>query len=89
VRAIADAAAQALPGVVNRYLVADQTTPATVQIINPPGDPTRSRPNQRVVFVGLLGLGAVAGTGLALLAHAWGADAARAASESVTANGKV
>jgi uncharacterized protein involved in exopolysaccharide biosynthesis len=75
VAAIAGGAAAVLPDIVNRYLVADPATPATVQVIDPPSDPTRSRPNQRFIFFGLLLLGAVAGAGLALLADAWSRDA--------------
>lgn len=70
-RTIANAAAAALPGVVNQFLVAPNTTPATVQIIDPPGDPTRNRPHERFIFVALLGLGAAMGAVLALLANTW------------------
>lgn len=40
-RTIAAAASKVLSGEVNRYLVADGTKPATVQLIDPPGDPAR------------------------------------------------
>src|SRR5436305_1619261 len=53
VSAIASTAASVLPGVVNRYLVADGATPATVQIIDPPSAPSRGRPNQRFIFAAL------------------------------------
>lgn len=40
-RTIASAASQVLPAEVNAYLVADRTKPATVQLIDPPGEPVR------------------------------------------------
>lgn len=42
VAAIAPAAAAQFPGAVNRYLVAPGSQPATVEIIDPPREPTRS-----------------------------------------------
>jgi capsular polysaccharide biosynthesis protein len=83
ISAIASAAAAVLPGVVNRYLVADGATPATVQIIDQPSAPSRARPNQRLIFAALLVLGAVVGAGLALLANAWSAEARRESGSSL------
>jgi capsular polysaccharide biosynthesis protein len=74
-KGIAESAAEVLPAQVNQYLVADQSKPATVQIIDPPGDPVRSRPNQSLVFVAMTLLAVAVGAGLALLAHAWSSDA--------------
>lgn len=70
-KSIAESAAAVLPRVVNQYLVADQAKPATVQIIDPPGEPTRSRPNQGLVIVALTLVAAAAGAGLALVAELW------------------
>jgi capsular polysaccharide biosynthesis protein len=73
-RAIAESAAAVLPEQVNLYLVADPTEPATVQVIDPPGNSTRSRPNQALVILAMTCVAAAAGVGLALLAHAWSND---------------
>lgn len=70
-RAIAESAAAVLPGQVNRYLVADPTEPATVQIIDPPGDPTRSRPNQALIIAALTVVAFAVGAGIALTAEMW------------------
>ncbi len=67
--AIAAAVAQALPDLVNRYLMADGSPqPATVRVIDPPGEPSRSRPGQalRQLVVILLGLGGGAALALAM-----------------------
>jgi capsular polysaccharide biosynthesis protein len=74
-KAIAESAAEVLPAQVNQYLVADQSKPATVQIIDPPGNPVRSRPNQTLVIVAMTLLATIVGGGLALLAHAWSSGA--------------
>ncbi|CAN5596247.1 hypothetical protein BH23CHL5_BH23CHL5_10560 [soil metagenome] len=42
---IADAVADSLPGLVNEYLVGEDGAPATVRIIDPPGEPERDREN--------------------------------------------
>jgi capsular polysaccharide biosynthesis protein len=70
-RTIAESAAAILPDQVNRYLVADQAQPATVQVIDPPGDPTRSRPNQWLIIIALTFVALAVGAGLALLAYFW------------------
>ena len=67
--AIAEAAGAVLPAQVNRYLVADASAPATVNVIDPPGDPTRSRPNQWLILFAQLVVATAAGIGIALLAH--------------------
>jgi capsular polysaccharide biosynthesis protein len=65
---IAEAVSLTLPDLVNRYLIPDGGAAATVKVIDPPGDPTRSRPDQVLKF-GVLLIAAVGiGAGLALLA---------------------
>ena len=68
---IAESAASVLPSVVNQFLVADPAEPATVQIIDPPGDPTRSRPNQMLIIVALTIVSVAVGAGIAVAAEAW------------------
>ena len=68
-RAIAEAASRVLPAQVNAFLVANPAEPATVQIIDPAGDATRSRPNQTITLMALTVLAFAIGGGLALLAH--------------------
>jgi capsular polysaccharide biosynthesis protein len=70
-RQIAESAASVLPAVVNQFLVADPAEPATVQIIDPPGDPTRSRPNQAFITAALTLIAVAVGAGIALAADAW------------------
>lgn len=70
-RRIAESAAAVLPGVINRYLVADSTSPATVQIIDPPSEPTRSRPNQTLILTAMTLVAIAVGAGLALAAEGW------------------
>jgi len=70
-RSLAESAAAVLPEQVNRYLVADQARPANVQIIDPPGDPTRSRPNQTLILIALTLVAVAIGAALAVLAHHW------------------
>ena len=65
---IAGGVAAVLPEMVNRYLVADGSAKATVQIIDPPGTPTRARANQKIVMVAQV-LAALAAGGL--LAICW------------------
>ena len=77
-RAIADSAATVLPGVVNQYLVADPAEPATVQIIDPPGEPTRSRPNQMLIIAAMSLAAVAAGAGIAVAAESWSASWAQA-----------
>ena len=77
VLAVAHAAGTVLPEAVNQNLVAANSTPATVNVIDQPGAPTKSRPNERLIFVALLLLGAAVGAGLALLADGWSKDAER------------
>jgi capsular polysaccharide biosynthesis protein len=74
VRDIADSAAAVLPAQVNAYLVADTADPATVNIIDPPDGPSRSRPNQKIVILALTLLAAAVGAGIALLANASSQD---------------
>lgn len=65
--AIAAAVAQALPELVNRYLMADGSPqPATVRVIDPPGEPSRSRPGQALRQIVLVLVGCGVGVGLAL-----------------------
>lgn len=65
--AIATAVAQALPELVNRYLMADGSPqPATVRVIDPPGEPSRSRPGQALRQLVLVLTGCGVGVGLAL-----------------------
>ena len=70
-REIAESAASILPDQVNAFLVADPAEPATVNIIDPPGEPNRSRPNQTIVTIALTLLAAAVGAGIALVANAW------------------
>lgn len=69
--AIAESAAAVLPAAVNSYLVADGERTATVDILDPPGAPSRSRPNQALIIAALTVLAAGVGVGLALLANGW------------------
>lgn len=67
-RAIGEAVAASLPELINHYLVAEGSSePATVRIIDPPGDPTRSRPGQALRALIILAVGVAAGLGLAVL----------------------
>lgn len=70
VATIAASAAAVLPAMVNRYLVADQAEPATVQIIDPPGMPSRARPNQALIIAAMTVVALAAGAGIALTAEA-------------------
>ncbi|MEA2514840.1 MAG: hypothetical protein QOJ59_4329 [Thermomicrobiales bacterium] len=65
---IAQAVAQTLPDLVNRYLIPVGGAPATVNVIDPPGEPTRSRPNQALKSAVLLLAAVAVGGGFALLA---------------------
>jgi capsular polysaccharide biosynthesis protein len=82
VLAVAKASGTVLPDVVNQNLVAPNSTPATVNVIDQPSAPTKRRPNEKLIFAALLLLGAAVGAGLALLADGWSKDAER---ERVTA----
>ncbi len=64
---IAQAVQRTLPDLINRYLIPVGGAPATVNVIDPPGDPTRSRPNDGLKAAVLLLAALVAGGGLALL----------------------
>jgi capsular polysaccharide biosynthesis protein len=64
---IAQAVAQTLPDLVNRYLIPVGGAPATVNVIDPPGEPTRSRPNQALKSAVLLLAAVAVGGGFALL----------------------
>jgi hypothetical protein len=64
---IAEAVAGQVSGLINQYLVASGGDPATVQVIDQPSEPSRSRPNE--LFKALAVLMAAAGAG-ALLALA-------------------
>jgi capsular polysaccharide biosynthesis protein len=73
-REIAESAANVLPAQVNQYLVADGAASSTVNVIDPPGDPTRTRPNQWIIIAALTLLAAGVGAGIALLADTWSRD---------------
>lgn len=75
VSAIGAAVASVLPNQVNTFLVADPAKPATVQIIDPPSAPTRSRPNGMLIIFALTLVAAAAGCALALVAEAWTREA--------------
>jgi capsular polysaccharide biosynthesis protein len=66
-REIAAAVEETLPDLVNRYLIPAGGAPATVNVIDPPGKPSRSRPNDEVKFVVLLMVAAAVGGGLAIV----------------------
>lgn len=62
VLAVANAAAEVFPDQVNAYLVAPGAAEATVQVIDPPRDPTRDATRRwvRIAGIGLLGAAAAA-----------------------------
>jgi capsular polysaccharide biosynthesis protein len=62
---IAVAVEQTLPDLINRYLIPTGGPPATVNVIDPPGEPTQSRPNEDVKFAVLMIAGIAIGVGLA------------------------
>jgi capsular polysaccharide biosynthesis protein len=64
---IAEAVELTLPDLINRYLIPTGGPPATVNVIDPPGVPTRSRPNEDVKIVVLLMVGVAIGVGLAVV----------------------
>jgi capsular polysaccharide biosynthesis protein len=64
---IAAAVAQTLPDLVNRYLIPAGGAPATVNVIDPPREPTRSRPNQTLKSAVVLLTAVALGGGLALM----------------------
>lgn len=64
---IAVAVQQTLPDLINRYLIPTGGPPATVNVIDPPGEPTRSRPNDAVKFAVLLLVGVAIGLGSAVV----------------------
>jgi capsular polysaccharide biosynthesis protein len=64
---IAVAVEQTLPDLINRYLIPTGGPPATVNVIDPPGEPTRSRPNDDVKFAVLLMVSVAMGVGLAVV----------------------
>lgn len=66
-KTIATAAGDVLPDMVNKYLVANPATPATVQIIDPASDPSRGRPHQRLIMLAETCVALVAGVFLAVL----------------------
>jgi capsular polysaccharide biosynthesis protein len=67
-KVIAGAVARALPDLVNQYLMADASPqPATVRVIDPPGEPARSRPGQALRQIALVLVGCAAGAGLAMV----------------------
>ena len=76
-RAIAKAASRVLPEQVNTYLVSDPAEPATVQIIDPAGEATRSRPNQMIKMMAIMLLAFVIGGGLAVMAHSFSRSSER------------
>jgi capsular polysaccharide biosynthesis protein len=65
---IAEAVAQSLPDLINRYLIPQGGAPASVHVIDPPSDPSRSRPAQNLKTLVALAAAAALGGGLALLA---------------------
>jgi capsular polysaccharide biosynthesis protein len=65
--AIAAAVAQTLPDLINRYLIPSGGAPATVNVIDPPGEPTRSRPNQGLKTAVILLVAVAVGGGVALV----------------------
>ena len=65
-KTIASAAGDVLPGMVNQYIVANPATPATVQIIDPASDPTRSRPHQKLIMLAETCVALAAGAFLAV-----------------------
>ena len=64
---IAGAVAKTLPDLINRYLIPTGGPPATVNVIDPPSEPTRSRPNDAAKFVVLLMAAAAVGGGMAIV----------------------
>lgn len=64
---IAAAVEQTLPDLINRYLIPAGGAPATVNVIDPPSEASRSRPDDRVRFVVLLMVAAALGGGLAVV----------------------
>jgi capsular polysaccharide biosynthesis protein len=66
-REIAAAVEETLPDLINRYLIPAGGAPATVNVIDPAGEPTRSRQNDRVKFVVLLMVATAVGGGLAIV----------------------
>jgi capsular polysaccharide biosynthesis protein len=66
---IAGAVAETLPTLINQYLIPTGGQPATVQVIDPPGDPTRSRPDQMLKTAVLILAGLAIGCFLALLVN--------------------
>jgi hypothetical protein len=65
---IAGAVANQLPSLINQYLIAPGGEPATVQVIDQPSAPTRSRPNEAFKALAVLAAAAGAGALLALAA---------------------
>jgi capsular polysaccharide biosynthesis protein len=65
--AIAAAVQQTLPDLVNRYLIPAGGAPATIQVIDPPGEPTRSRPDAALKSAVLMLAAVALGGGLALV----------------------
>jgi capsular polysaccharide biosynthesis protein len=66
-KTIATAAGDVLPAMINQYLVADPTKPATVQIIDPVSAPTRSRANAKLLIAAETCVALVAGAFLAVV----------------------
>lgn len=62
----------ALPGLVNEYLVPANGVEATVKVIDPPSEPTRSRTDDALRIAILMLLGLIAGVVLAVMAE-WAA----------------
>lgn len=68
-KTIVTAAGDVLPGMVNQYLVANPATPATVQIIDPASEPTRSRPHQKLIMLMETCVALAAGAFLAVIVN--------------------
>jgi capsular polysaccharide biosynthesis protein len=66
-KAIADAAAQILPEAVNQYLVADGGEAATVQVIDPPSEPSPANTNRWLILAVETFVAFLVAVGLAVL----------------------
>ncbi len=71
VTAIGRSVEMALPDLVNDYLVADGATPATVNILDPAGEPTRSNQDLTFRIVMAAAMGILIGSLIALALSQW------------------
>jgi capsular polysaccharide biosynthesis protein len=67
---LAEAVDQTLPNLINTYLIPQGGAPASVHVIDPPSEPTRSRPNVALKSGVVLLVALALGAGLAVLADA-------------------